>query len=87
MYGQLWIVWYPGCRKLISATGNSIWYIIISNQLFTGLLLLEEFLHGYMAVVGMLVLGNAFENTWLNVSKGVILGANGEWDQHALQNH
>ena len=58
-----------------------------SQTTHAGLLLLEEFLHGYMAVVGMLVLGNAFENTWLNVSKGVILGANGEWDQHALQNH
>ena len=35
MYGQLWIVWSLGCRELISAAGNSIWYIIISSKLFT----------------------------------------------------
>ena len=65
MYGQLWIVWSPGCRELISATGNSI---IISSKLFTDYSCwssppwrISPWV--YLAVVWLVVLG---ENHWLH---------------------
>ena len=46
--------------------------------------LLKEFLHGYLAVVWLLVLGDALENPWLKVGKGVTLVPNGLSMHHII---